>query len=43
MVDYAKKLCGLRNLLVEQLMNSKFDIDFWIPKGSNFIIVDISR
>jgi hypothetical protein len=43
MVEYAKKLEGLRNLLVTQLLKCKFDIDFWIPKGSNFIIVDISR
>lgn len=43
MVDYPKKLEELRNLLVHQLISSKFDIDFWVPQGSNFIIADISR
>lgn len=28
---------------MHQLISSKFDLDFWIPKGSNFIIADISR
>jgi hypothetical protein len=32
-----------RNLLVKQLLNSNFDFDLWVPKGSHFIIVDISH
>lgn len=43
MVEYPQKLQHLRDLLVKQLISSKFDLDFWIPKGSNFIIADISR
>jgi kynurenine--oxoglutarate transaminase/cysteine-S-conjugate beta-lyase/glutamine--phenylpyruvate transaminase/kynurenine aminotransferase len=28
---------------VKQLANSNFDFDFWVPKGSHFILADISR
>lgn len=41
--DYAAKCQILRTKLVEALLGSKFDLDLWVPKGSNFVIVDISR
>ena len=41
--DYARKCEGLRTKVVQALLGSKYDIDLWVPKGSNFVIVDISR
>jgi hypothetical protein len=43
MQDYAKKLTKHRNLLLDELIASKFDFDLWIPKGGYFIMADISR
>lgn len=43
MKDHALKLVKNRDILIEELISSKFDIDFWIPKGGSFILVDISR
>ncbi len=41
--DYAQKLTKNRNLLLDELIASKFDFDLWIPKGGYFILADISR
>ena len=43
MSDYSTKLTKNRNLLLEELVQPKFDIDLWIPKGGYFVIADISR
>lgn len=43
MRDYAEKLSKNRDLLLEQLIGSKFDFDLWVPKGGYFVIADISR
>ena len=41
--EYAEKLIKNRNLLLDELIASKFDFDLWIPKGGYFILADISR
>lgn len=43
MKEYALKLQHNRNVLLEQLLNCKYDLELWIPKGGYFIITDISR
>lgn len=43
MKDYASKLQKNRNMLLDELLASKFDFDLWIPKGGYFVIADISR
>lgn len=43
MQDYANKLINHRNILVRELLNSKFDFDLWIPQGGYFILCDISK
>ena len=43
MADYRAKLTKNRNLLLEELIQSKFDFDLWIPKGGYFIMADITR
>lgn len=43
MKEYAKKLQNHRNILLEELINCKYDFDLWIPKGGYFIMADISR
>jgi hypothetical protein len=43
MKDYAEKLSKLRDVLLEELINCKYDFDLWIPKGGNFVLADISR
>ena len=42
-MDYALDIIKKRDLLVKELLNSKFDFDLWIPEGGHFIVVDISR
>ena len=41
--DYASKLQKNRDILLDQLLASKFDFDIWIPKGGYFVLADISR
>ncbi len=41
--DYASKLQKNRDILLGELIGSKFDFDLWIPKGGYFILADISR
>lgn len=41
--DSAEKLTKNRNLLLDQLIASKFDFDLWVPKGGYFILADISK
>ena len=41
--DYAARLQKNRDLLLDELMGSKFDFDIWIPKGGYFVLADISR
>ena len=43
MHDYAAKLEKNRDILLDVLINSKFDFDLWIPKGGYFIMADISK
>ena len=43
MKDYAAKLQKNRDILLGELIGSKFDFDLWIPKGGYFILADISR
>lgn len=43
MNDYAKKLEKNRNLLLDEMIASKYDIDLWIPRGGYFVLADISR
>lgn len=43
MKDYAQKLTNNRNLLLDELINCKYDFDLWIPKGGYFVVADISR
>lgn len=43
MRDFALKLERNRNILLEKLMNCKFDFDLWVPKGGYFVLADISR
>ena len=43
MKEYAQKLATNRNILLDELIASKFDMDLWIPKGGYFILADISR
>ena len=43
MRDCATKLTKNRDLLLSELIESKFDFDLWIPKGGYFIIADITR
>lgn len=43
MRDYAEKLTRNRNILMDELLASKFDFDLWIPKGGYFIMADISK
>lgn len=43
MHNYALKLTKNRDILINELINSKFDFDIWVPKGGYFVIVDISR
>lgn len=41
--NYSTKLTKHRNLLLQQLVQCKYDIDLWVPKGGYFILADISR
>lgn len=43
MEDYAKRLIKHRDILVRELLNSKFDFDLWIPRGGYFVMCDISK
>ena len=43
MKDYAEKLTVNRNILIDELLSSKFDFNLWIPKGGYFIVADISK
>ena len=43
LLDYANDIIAKRNLLAVQLINSHYDFDLWVPKGSHFILADISR
>ena len=43
LLNYAKDMIAKRNLLVRVLVDSDFDFDVWVPKGSHFVIADISR
>ena len=43
MQNYAEKLTKNRNILLDQLIASKFEFDLWIPKGGYFVMADISR
>jgi len=43
MKDYAEKLTKHRNILLQELIDCKYDFDLWIPKGGYFVIADISR
>jgi aspartate/methionine/tyrosine aminotransferase len=43
MKDYATKLTKHRDILLEELINCKYDFDLWIPKGGYFVLADISR
>ena len=43
MKDYADRLTRNRNILLEELLASKFDFDMWIPKGGYFVMADISK
>lgn len=43
LTDFAKDMIAKRNLLVKQLLASSFDFDVWVPKGSHFVLADISR
>jgi aspartate/methionine/tyrosine aminotransferase len=36
-------LISHRDILIHELLASKFDFDLWIPKGGYFIICDISK
>jgi aspartate/methionine/tyrosine aminotransferase len=42
MKEYTDKLIRHRSLLIDQLINSRFDLKMWIPKGGYFIMTDIS-
>ena len=39
--EYTDKLIHNRGLLIDQLLNSRFDLKMWIPKGGYFIMADI--
>ena len=43
MQEYADKLIHNRDLLIRQLLNSKYQFDLWVPKGGYFVICDISK
>lgn len=43
MKEYAAKLTKNRDILLDELIASKYDFDLWIPKGGYFIIADISK
>ncbi len=43
MHDYASRLQKMRNVLLQKLIESKYDFDLWIPKGGYFVLADISR
>jgi aspartate/methionine/tyrosine aminotransferase len=43
MKEYADKLIHNRSILIDQLLNSRFDLRMWIPKGGYFIMTDISK
>jgi aspartate/methionine/tyrosine aminotransferase len=43
MKEYSDKLIKHRNILIDQLINSRFDLKIWIPKGGYFIMTDISK
>ena len=43
MMDYALDIIKKRDILIKELLNSKFDFDLWIPEGGHFIVVDISK
>lgn len=43
MKDYAQKLTKNRNILLDELIASKYDFDMWIPKGGYFVMADISK
>ena len=42
MDEYAQKLIKNRKLLIDQLLNSRYEFNLWIPKGGYFIMTDIS-
>lgn len=42
MKGYADKLIHNRKILIDQLLNSRYDLKMWIPKGGYFIMTDIS-
>lgn len=43
MKQYADKLIKNKNILTDQLLNSRFDFKMWIPKCGYFIMTDISN
>lgn len=43
MKDYADRLIKSRNILIDQLLNSRYDFKMWIPKGGYFVMTDISK
>ena len=43
MKEYAALLAKNRDILLDELIRSKFDMDLWIPKGGYFVLADISR
>ena len=43
MKEYADRLTQNRNILLDELLASKFDFNIWIPKGGYFVMADISK
>lgn len=41
--EYADTLIKNRNLLIDVLLESKYDFKLWVPKGGFFIMADISN
>ena len=43
MKEYTDTLIKNRNLLIDSLLDCKYDFNLWVPKGGFFIMADISR
>ena len=43
MKEYSDRLIKNRNLLIDALLECKYDFSLWIPKGGFFIMADISK
>lgn len=41
--ELREKLMSLRNVLIDQLIASKYDYNLWIPESGYFILTDISK